>query len=227
MEGRHFDQLARAVAARGSRRRLLGALLTGGLGSLRLHTTSADEESGTAIADASGGDHNRATVVEPAPSQNDRDRDRDRAHDQDQDRAHDRGQDRDQPRDRDSDDDRHTNNGGPVGPACALCGLVEGPRTCDSGQTVFCDTSTVALCCEFGQDVECCPDCAAPTPTPIARCCTPGVDCAPAGGPCAGLDFGAVGCQCARDAHCAPGAVCRNPCTPGVPCDPTGGICDT
>jgi hypothetical protein len=81
MEGKRFDQLARAVATSGSRRRLLGAVLTGALGSLRIHATSADD--GIAIADASGGDHNVATVVDPAPSGNDRDHDPDRDHDDD------------------------------------------------------------------------------------------------------------------------------------------------
>jgi hypothetical protein len=54
VDGKRFDQLARTVAAQGSRRRLLGGLLAGVQGMLRLRTAVADESS-TAFADASGG----------------------------------------------------------------------------------------------------------------------------------------------------------------------------
>ena len=70
MEGIRFDSLARTMATSGSRRRVLGALLAGALGSLRLRATRADE-SGTAIADAGGGDDNLAIVVNPATGGND------------------------------------------------------------------------------------------------------------------------------------------------------------
>src|SRR5215210_2392874 len=63
MEGTRFDYLARTVATSGSRRRVLGALLAGALGGLRLRATRADER-GTAIADASGGNDNLAGVVD-------------------------------------------------------------------------------------------------------------------------------------------------------------------
>jgi hypothetical protein len=72
MEGKRFDQFARAVATSGSRRRVLAGFLAAALASLRVRTTSADDD-GTAIADASGGDHNVATVVDPATGANDRD----------------------------------------------------------------------------------------------------------------------------------------------------------
>jgi hypothetical protein len=62
MEGYRFDYLARTVASSGSRRRVLGALLAGALGGLRLRATRADER-GTAIAHASGGNDDLAAVV--------------------------------------------------------------------------------------------------------------------------------------------------------------------
>ncbi len=68
MDAGRFDRLARAVGNRGSRRRLLGGLLAGALGSLSLRTTAADD-SGTAIADASGGDTNLATVATGAANE--------------------------------------------------------------------------------------------------------------------------------------------------------------
>src|SRR4051794_12065097 len=76
MDGTRFDQLVRTVAVSGSRRRLLGALLAGALGSLRLRTTAADD-SGTAIADASGGNDNLASAVDQASSGQDHNHDRD------------------------------------------------------------------------------------------------------------------------------------------------------
>ncbi len=63
MEGKRFDHLARAVATGGSRRQVLAAVLAGALGSLRICTATADDDSGIAIADASGGDHNLATAA--------------------------------------------------------------------------------------------------------------------------------------------------------------------
>jgi hypothetical protein len=67
-----FDRLARALGAGGSRRRLVGAFLAGTLAVRRARTAVAeDEESGTAIADASGGDGNagrrRTTRLAPNP----------------------------------------------------------------------------------------------------------------------------------------------------------------
>ena len=76
MEGKRFDQLARTLATSGSRRRVLGGFLTGVLGGLRIRPASADD-SGTSIADASGGDHNHATAAEPGANGNDQDRDHD------------------------------------------------------------------------------------------------------------------------------------------------------
>ena len=64
MEGKRFDQLARALATSSSRRLVLAGLLAGALGSLRVRTTAAQDD-GIVIADASGGDDDLATVVEP------------------------------------------------------------------------------------------------------------------------------------------------------------------
>jgi hypothetical protein len=97
MEGKHFDQLARAVATSGSRRRVLAGLVAGALGSVRIRTTAADDD-GIVIADASGGDNNLATVVDPATSGNNRDRDRDEAEkddDEEKDKDHDGERNRD------------------------------------------------------------------------------------------------------------------------------------
>ena len=79
MDSDRFDWLSRTLATAGSRRRVLGALLASALSSLRVHTTSADEDesSGTVIADSSGGNHNRAAVINPSTSDHDRDRDDD------------------------------------------------------------------------------------------------------------------------------------------------------
>ena len=93
MDSQRFDRLTKTLATAGSRRRVLGAVLAGMLGSLGTRTTIADEseDSGTVIADASGGNHNQAIVLEPDPAHNDRDRDRDRDDDNndDKDKHHD------------------------------------------------------------------------------------------------------------------------------------------
>ena len=88
VEGKRFDQLARTVGASGSRRRLLGALLVAVLGGLRLRVATADDD-GTVIADASGGNHNHATVIDPPTGQHDRNRDNDRNDDEGKDKAKD------------------------------------------------------------------------------------------------------------------------------------------
>src|SRR5918997_1006898 len=70
MEETHFDRVARVAAAGAPRRRVLGALLAGALGSLRLRAANADEP-GAVIAAAGGGDHNLASVVDPGNGRND------------------------------------------------------------------------------------------------------------------------------------------------------------
>jgi hypothetical protein len=97
MEGTRFDQFARTLATSRSRRRVLGAVLAGVLGSLRARPTTADDvdDSGTVIADASGGDHNQATVLEPAPVRHDREREPDRDDDRDEDKDKKKGEDKD------------------------------------------------------------------------------------------------------------------------------------
>jgi hypothetical protein len=85
MEGKRFDQLARALATSSSRRRVLAGLLAGALGSLRIQATSAQDD-GVVIADASGGNDNLATVVDPASAGSNRDSDQNnREKDKDQD----------------------------------------------------------------------------------------------------------------------------------------------
>jgi hypothetical protein len=64
------------------------------LASLRVRTTSADDD-GTAIADASGGDHNVATVVDPATGRRDHNRDDGKPDSDEKGHNHDRGNDRD------------------------------------------------------------------------------------------------------------------------------------
>ena len=81
MEGKRFDQLARAVATRGSRRRVLGGFLAA-LAALRIRATAADD-SGTAIADASGGNDNLASAADQASAGQDHDHDHDGGHDTD------------------------------------------------------------------------------------------------------------------------------------------------
>src|SRR5215203_293359 len=88
VEGKRFDQLARTVGTSGSRRRLLGALLVAALGGLRLRVATADDD-GTVIADASGGNHNHATVIDPPTGQHDCNRDNDRNDDEGKDKAKD------------------------------------------------------------------------------------------------------------------------------------------
>jgi hypothetical protein len=85
MEGKRFDQLVRALATRGSRRRVLGGFLAGTLGGLRIRPSAADD-SGTTIADASGGNHNLASAVDQASSG--QDHDHDGGHDNDHDNDH-------------------------------------------------------------------------------------------------------------------------------------------
>jgi hypothetical protein len=80
MESERFDALARSLVTTGSRRRMLAGLLAGALVSLRVRTSAADDrdDRGTAIADASGGDQNQATVIDPATNQHDHDNDKDK-----------------------------------------------------------------------------------------------------------------------------------------------------
>src|SRR5215210_6257136 len=77
MDSGRFDALARTFVTTGSRRRMLAGLLAGALVSLRVGSSAADDrdDSGTTIADASGGDQNRATVVDPVLNRNDHDHD--------------------------------------------------------------------------------------------------------------------------------------------------------
>ena len=75
MERSRFDFLTRAVATNGSRRRVLGGLLAGAMGSRWVSSAAADD-SGVTFADASGGNANLATVAE---SENDAAEDEDNA----------------------------------------------------------------------------------------------------------------------------------------------------
>src|SRR5215217_5245491 len=119
MDPRRFDSLTKALSTAGSRRRVLAGVL----GSLRLRTTIADD-SGTVIADTSGGDHNQATATDPAPGGHDHNHDNDH---NDHDKDHDKDKDKDKDRDQTCD-----------ATICAT-GCCDG-TTCQTGQYATCGT---------------------------------------------------------------------------------------
>jgi hypothetical protein len=181
MEGKRFDQFARAVATSGSRRRVLAGFLAAALGSLRVRTTSADDD-GTAIADASGGDHNVATVVDPATGRQDHDHDRDRDHDRD----HDHDDDHDRENDDDNGNDENDASGAPDegGAPDAPC-LCSSETCCASDQTC-CDlfdgggeSPVGSICCESDTSCacgDCVPFCTRDVPFQTCECnCRPGL----------------------------------------------------
>jgi hypothetical protein len=210
MDGARLDRLARAVATGGSRRRVVGAVLAGVLGSLRPRTTAADD-SGATIADASGGDQNRATVVDPATNRNDHDRDRNR----DRDREHD--QKKCQPQSRSEACAGHCDqvvNDGCGGSFDCTC---DGQTVCARRDGVCCQPERLCdekrVCCQ-GSDT-CAPEdiCCPPERLclPSNRCCPVGEVCARGGGVC-----------------CTPQQVCRvggvaNACCTGT-CN-AAGVC--
>ena len=159
MDGMRFDHLAKTVAARGSRRRVLGALLAGALGGLRLGTAVADD-SGTAIADASGGNHNLASAADQASSGQDHDRDRDRDNNDNNDNNHDHDHDHDH----DGDGDNNSGGDAECKAAGESCGVIKGDgvdSSCCTGICVergecsaksgcgnnSCNLATGTLCC--------------------------------------------------------------------------------
>jgi hypothetical protein len=165
MEGTRFDYLARSVATSGSRRRVLGALLGGVLGGLRLRATRADER-GTAIADASGGDDDLAAIV----------------HRNDDTRC--------QPTSRDEAcEDRcyRVVNDGCGGEIDCTC---NGEKVCARQEGVCCQPEQVCneerVCCPPGE--TCGPgDACCPTERVCLlsnKCCAPGMFCTPGGGTC-------------------------------------------
>ena len=149
MEGKRFDQLARTLATSGSRRRVLGGFLTGVLGGLRIRPASADD-SGTSIADASGGDHNHASASDQESAGQDHDHDRDR--------------------DRDNNHDRDRNNHDHDG-AKAFCRF--GTTDCEcspEGSGIFCGTDpSDPVSCQCDGDV-CQPS--GPQSTVATSCCS-------------------------------------------------------
>ena len=155
MDGMHFDQLTRTMAGRGSRRRVLGTLLVGALGSLRLRPTVADDR-GTAIADASGGNHNLASAVDQAPSGQDHN------HDHSHDRNHDNNHDNNGDNNHDGDGDGDT-NGDCKAPGEA-CGVIKGDGVDSSCCTGICvehgECSASNSCgnnfCNLATGIECC-----------------------------------------------------------------------
>lgn len=207
MEPQSFDQLARSLATGGSRRRLLAGVLGGVLASLRARTTTADE-GGTVIADASGGDLNRATAIDPATTGNDLDNDtRDRKPCQ-PDSEHDRCEDR-------CDIVVNDGCGGELKCSC------NGDKVCARDDAVCCQPERLCddkrVCCK-GDDVcgpgdACCSServCA-----PSNECCSAGKVCAPGGGVCCQPENicevgGVPEACCASPAECVNG-VCQTP----------------
>jgi hypothetical protein len=215
MEGTRFDQLARVMATSGSRRRVLGGFLAGALAGLRIRSTAADD-SGTAIADASGGNHNHASAADQASSGQDHDHD----HDHDHDREHDGGHDHDQ-----GDGARRGAESCPCFEG-TCCGRDE---TCcpqfDEGETqiglICCDESTSCACgdcvpfCDLNVPFAPC-DCNCPPDTQVCTQLDPSTQpftCCRAGQTCCRVGEGtdAVG-TCCDDA--------TQTCTPGVGCSP-------
>ena len=170
MEETHFDRVAR-VAAGGSRRRVLGALLAGALASLRLHTTSADQP-GTVVAEAGGGDHNLATVVEPI-NYSDKDTRETCQPDSERDRCQGRC-------------DRVVNDdcGGEIKCTC------DGEKVCAREDGVYRQPDLVcAGKCDSGREGEVCGpgDACCPIERVCRRsnaCCPAGMFCTPGGGTC-------------------------------------------
>lgn len=213
MEGTRFDRLARSVATSGSRRRVLGAMLAGALGSLRIRATAADD-SGTAIADASGGDHNQATVVDPATGGTTPDRHKNDTQDNEKD------EDEDEDKDRDNDASRDCQ---PESDAEACGSQTCGTAVNRCGQSVNC--AGCAGCCS-GTSCE--------NGDSNGACGTQGVacsDCGAAGqtcvenGLCATLcdnPGSSAGCPCGL---CIGNAASQSPATDLVCQDPTADLC--
>jgi hypothetical protein len=195
MEGARFDELARTVASSGSRRRLLGALLAGALGSLRIRATRADE-SGTEIADASGGNDNLAAVVDRGNGNDTRCQPKSQ-HEACEDRC-----------------DRVVNDGcgGEIDCSC------DGEKVCAEKDGVCCRPEQLCdskrACCRPGETCgpgdACCP---------TERVCLPSNTCCAAGKICAP----GVGVCCAPENICTVGGV-PNACCGGIgTC--IGGMC--
>jgi len=152
------------MAARGSRRRVLGTLLVGALGSLRLRPTVADDR-GTAIADASGGNHNLATVAQEDG--------REQAHDHDNnhnDSNHNDNHQNNNHHDHDSDGDNNSGGDAECKAPGDACGVIKGDgadSSCCSGTCVergqcavrsgcglnSCDLAAGYLCC-YGAECD-------------------------------------------------------------------------
>ncbi len=200
MDDGGFDRLVRAVAMRGSRRRVLGGLLAGALGSLRVRPTAADD-SGTAIADASGGNHNATTVTDPATGGNDHDRD---------------NREQCQPKSQGKLCEGRCDLTVDDGCGGTLKCTCDGKTECAPRDGVCCRPERLCAgmkeCCQ-GSDT-CAPEdvCCPPERLclPSNRCCPGGEVCAPGGGVC-----------CAPQQVCTVGGV-ADACCAGV-C--TGGVC--
>jgi hypothetical protein len=135
-------------------RRVLGGLLVGALAGPRMGSTSAEEDSGTVIADAGGGDHNSATAVDPYPKRADHDLEH---------------EDQDEEQDKQKDKDKNAK----CPATCPLCQTYDAA----SGQYVEIACPTGTVCCPSGSrgagqcglpdnttgcedsDVECCNSC--------------------------------------------------------------------
>jgi hypothetical protein len=179
MEGTRFDQLTRAVAASGSRRRVLGVVLAGVLGSLRIRTTSADDPA-PVIAEAGGGDDNLATVVDPVNGGHAD------GHDHDHDRDHKQCQPKSQ---NEACEDRcgRVVNDGCGGEIRCTC---PGDKVCAWQDGVCCHPERVceerSICCPAGE--TCGPgDACCPNERLCLRsdeCCAAGMFCTPGGGTC-------------------------------------------
>lgn len=194
MDASDFDRLARAVATRGSRRRVLGGLLAGTLGGLWMRPTAADN-SGTVIADASGGDDNAA-------GGNDHDRDNP---------AREPCQPESERKlcERRCDQVVDDGCGGRIKCTC------DGKTVCAPRDGVCCRTERLCAgkkeCCQGGD--TCAPEdiCCPPERLclPSNRCCSGGEVCAPGGGVC-----------CAPQQVCTVGGVanacCSGTCIAGV-----------
>jgi hypothetical protein len=201
MEPQSFDQLARFVATSGSRRRLLAGALGGALGSLRARTATADE-GGTIIADASGGDLNRATATDPTTTGNDRDKGKG---------TRDRN-----PCQPDSERDRCEGrcdivvNDGCGGELKCTC---DDDKVCARDDAVCCRPERLCdgkrVCCK-GEDIcgpgdTCCPPERLCIPSDV--CCSASKVCAPGGGVCC-LPERVCTVGGVRDACCSFGKAC-------------------
>jgi hypothetical protein len=214
MDADRFDRLTKTLGAPASRRLALRGLVAALAAMFSQFTAifapaiAGDaDESGMAISDASGGDQNSSTVVDPATSRNDRDRDHHRDRDRDRKNC--------QP---DSQSERCEGRCGQVvddGCGDTFDCTCEDGTVCAPGNGVCCQPELLCsgkrVCCASGEVCgpgdACCPSERSCFPSNV--CCVAGEECTRGGGTCCPLAqvcrVGGVAAACCPSGPCING----------------------